>query len=188
MQQPAPELRPIGGCAKFEQAQPDDPIHVRRNQPAQHHHVGNAPGFALQIQHSKFARAFRRMIQTMIDAARKTCEPGSCLGGHCGEDLRDGAPDIERSDQTVEVEPEAPGHLADPSLREPTHQFHLSQPQMRMDDTQSGGEILIGLRFDERDLMIVPTNGHRPRYRRAFERQHGEPLLQRARRVRTRVL
>ena len=127
------------------------------------------------------------MVQAMIDAAREIFEPDSCLDGHGGEDVRHGAPDIERPDQTVETETEPSYHLADPSLREPAHQFHLSQPQMGVDDTQSGGEVLIAFRFDEWDLMIVPENRHRLRYRRVPERQHREPLFQRAPRVRARI-
>src|SRR3977135_147362 len=102
MEQTSPEMGPIVEATEFEQAQPDDPIHVRRNQPAQQHEVADAPGLPLQIQQSKFAGAFR-MVQTMIDAARKIFEPTSCLSGDAGEDLRDGASDIECSHETVEA-------------------------------------------------------------------------------------
>src|SRR6266567_3963192 len=127
------------------------------------------------------------MVQAMIDAARKIFEPDSCLDGHGGDDVRHGAPDIECPYQTVETETEPSYHLADASLREPAHQFHLSQPQMGVNDTQSGGEVLIALCFDEWDLMIVPENRHWLRHWRVPERQHGEPLFQRALRVRARI-
>src|SRR5438552_9626362 len=98
------------------------------------------------------------MLQAMINAARKAFEPGSCLGGHAGDNLRNRAPDVEGSHQSVEAKPETADHLADTSLREAPHQLHLPKPQMRMNDAQSGGEIVIRLRFDERDLVIVPED------------------------------
>src|SRR5258707_1268706 len=98
----------------------------------------------------------------MIDAASESIQPGSCLGWHAREDFWDRARDVEGSHQSVEAQPEPSDHLAHASLRRAPHQFHLAQSQMRMDNTESGGEIVIGFRFDEWDLMIVPENRHRP--------------------------
>ena len=114
----------------------------------------------------------------MIDAARKPFEPVSCLSGHACEDLRDRASDVESSHQTVESKAQPSDHFAKASLRKPPHQLHLSETQMRMDDAKGGGEIVIRLRFDEGDLVIVPENRHGPGYRRVFERQHCQTLFQ----------
>jgi hypothetical protein len=63
-------------------------------------------------------------------------------------------------------------------LRDPAHHFYLTEAEMGVHNSQSDREVPVGLRFDERHLMLVPSDSDRLLDRQPCSGQHRETFAQ----------
>ena len=61
-------------------------------------------------------------------------------------------------------------------MRNATHEFHLSKPQMGVHKAEREGGVAIGLCLNEWNLMIVPIDRHRRAERQARNWKFLEPF------------
>lgn len=77
----------------------------------------------------------------------------------------------------VDVGCERPAHLGNAALGDPPVDGHLPEPQVRVDEAQGEGGIVVVLGLDERDLVLVPPHLHLARKRQTACRERRQPIV-----------
>ena len=58
----------------------------------------------------------------------------------------------------IDVDGERPADLGDASLRDAAVDGHLAKPQVGVNEAERERRVVIRLRLDERDLVVVPVD------------------------------
>ena len=98
----------------------------------------------------------------MVDAAHECVQPSPGLARHRVENFRHRFPEIEGAERNIDVSRERPRHFREPALRCALHRLHLGKAQVRMNDAERDGQVLVRLGLDEGHEVLVPVNRHRP--------------------------
>ncbi len=101
------------------------------------------------------------MGRTVIDARDVAIHPVPCRRRHARQNGVRGAVDIQRPDRVIKVDRQRPRRFRKSPLNDPANHSHLTQTQVRMDKPEGKSPISVGFSNNERDLMVVPVDGHR---------------------------
>ncbi len=175
--QACPDLRPVFAIPQLQHVEPDKPVDIGAGEAAEGDDVLGGPRLALQAENRILDRQGfgRRLI--MVDPGNETIHPGAGLRRHRLDDRRRGAAEVEQAQAVVDVVGERAAHFRDPAPGDALDQRHLAEPEVRVHKPEGERRVAVVLGLDERDLMRVPMDRHRPFERQVLRRERRQPLL-----------
>ena len=176
LNQPGPDVRPVGAARQAQQPHPQEPIDIGGGQPGDAEHIGDGPGFRPDAKEAKLERRRGSAGEVVIDAGDKPLDPVERCFGQSLFDRRHGAGRVEQPQRVIKRDRDRAENFGQAALRDAAQQLHLGQAQMRMDEAERHRQIAIAVRLDERNEPIVPADLDGCADRQVEPRQGGEPL------------
>jgi hypothetical protein len=181
LNQPRPDVRPIGAARQAHQAHPQQPVDIGGGEPGDAEHIGNRPGLGLDAEQAKLERLLYRAGEMVVDAGDKSRDPVARIVGKRGLDRRHRAGRIEQAQPVVERDRDRAEDLGEAAPRDAAQHFDLRQAQMRVHETERHRQVAVAFGGDKRHEMVVPADLDRTAKRQTHARQRGEALRDRDR-------
>ena len=177
LQRTRESLLEIGLVALAHEADQREPVDVDAGDVADGDDVLEREILAAHAEQRELGRQVADVLLVVVEAFDESFEIGARFGGHRGDDGGGGAAQVERADRLVEIrQHDRAGEFGEPAFGDPLGQRDLGKAQMRVDEAEREGEVVVGLRLDVRHLIAVPADGHGLVERQAGGREDREPL------------